>query len=96
MKKRMKRVFLTGLAVVIPAGLTIYVLFFIIDVMDNLLRVIPDNYQPEHLFGVHIPGLGVIVTVILLASFVVWSLNKGSNTRSENTTAPSTHLTLRP
>ncbi len=66
MKKKMKRVFLTGLAVVVPAGLTIYVLFFIIDVMDNLLRVIPDHYQPDHLFGVHIPGLGVIVTVILI------------------------------
>ena len=66
MKKKMKRIFLTGLAVVIPAGLTIYILFFIIDVMDNLLRIIPDSYQPDHLFRVHIPGLGVIVTVILI------------------------------
>ena len=66
MKKKMKRIFLTGLAVVIPAGLTIYILFFIIDMMDNLLRVIPDSYQPDNLFGVHIPGLGVIVTVILI------------------------------
>ncbi len=37
----MKRIFLTGLAVVIPAGLTLYILSFIIDMMDNLLRVIP-------------------------------------------------------
>jgi len=66
MKKKMKRIFLTGLAVVIPAGLTIYVLFFIIDVMDNLLGVIPDSYHPDQLFQVHIPGLGVIVTVILI------------------------------
>jgi uncharacterized membrane protein len=66
MKKKMKRIFLTGLAVVIPAGLTIYILFFIIDVMDSLLRVIPDSYHPDRLFQVHIPGLGVIVTVILI------------------------------
>ena len=66
MKKRMKRIFLTGLAVVIPAGLTIYILFFIIDVMDNLLTVIPASYHPDQLFQVHIPGLGVIVTVILI------------------------------
>ncbi len=66
MKKKMKRIFLTGLAVVIPAGLTIYVLFFIIDVMDNLLGVIPDSIHPDRLFGFHIPGLGVIVTVILI------------------------------
>ncbi|MHB8769770.1 MAG: DUF502 domain-containing protein [Syntrophales bacterium] len=62
----MKRIFLTGLAVVIPAGLTIYILFFIIDVMDSLLRVIPDSFHPDQLFQLHIPGLGVIVTVLLI------------------------------
>ena len=40
-KKKLKRVFLTGLAVVIPAGLTLYILSFIIGVMDSLLQVIP-------------------------------------------------------
>jgi uncharacterized membrane protein len=62
----MKRIFLTGLAVVIPAGLTIYILFFIIDMMDNLLRVIPDSYHPDKMLQLHIPGLGVIFTVILI------------------------------
>jgi uncharacterized membrane protein len=66
MKKKMKRIFLTGLAVVIPAGLTIYILFFIIDMMDNLLRIIPISYQPDSMFHHHIPGLGVIVTMILI------------------------------
>jgi uncharacterized membrane protein len=66
MKKKMKRIFLTGLAVVIPAGLTIYILFFIIDMMDNLLRVIPNSYHPDKILQLHIPGLGVIITVILI------------------------------
>jgi uncharacterized membrane protein len=66
LKKKLKRIFLTGLAVVIPAGVTLYILSFIIDVMDNLLRVIPQQYQPDNLFSVHIPGLGAIVTVILI------------------------------
>jgi uncharacterized membrane protein len=65
-KKKLKRIFLTGLAVVIPAGLTLYILSFIIGIMDNLLRVIPKHYQPDNLFGIHIPGLGAIVTVILI------------------------------
>lgn len=64
--KTMKRIFLTGLAVVIPAGLTIYILFFIINVMDSLLRIIPEEYQPVHLLNFHVPGLGVIVTVVLI------------------------------
>jgi uncharacterized membrane protein len=66
LKKKMKMVFLTGLAVVIPAGLTLYILFFIMDVMDNLLQVIPVQYQPDTLLGFHVPGLGAIVTVILI------------------------------
>jgi uncharacterized membrane protein len=65
-KKKLKRIFLTGLAVVIPAGLTLYILSFIIDVMANLLRVIPPRYQPDNLLGIHVPGLGAIVTVILI------------------------------
>jgi len=66
LKKSLKRIFLTGLAVVIPAGLTIYILSFIIGIMDNLLRVIPAQYHPDNLLLVHIPGLGAIVTVILI------------------------------
>lgn len=65
-KKKLKRVFLTGLAVVIPAGLTLYILSFIITLMDNLLGVVPADYHPDNLFGVHIPGLGAIVTVIII------------------------------
>jgi uncharacterized membrane protein len=65
-KKKVQRIFLTGLAVVIPAGLTIYILFFIINMMDSLLQVIPVDYQPDTLFGFHIPGLGVIVTIFLI------------------------------
>lgn len=66
LKKRMKRIFLTGLAVVIPVGLTIYILSFIMGLMDNLLRIVPAQYQPDNLLHVHIPGLGAIVTVILI------------------------------
>jgi uncharacterized membrane protein len=66
LKKKMKRIFLTGLAVVIPAGLTIYILSFIIGMMDRLLEIIPEMYQPDTLLKFHIPGLGVIVTVALI------------------------------
>lgn len=66
MKNKFKKIFITGLAVIIPIGLTIYVLFFLIDMMDNLLKIIPAKYQPEALFGIHIPGMGVIITVFLI------------------------------
>ncbi|MBN1614275.1 MAG: DUF502 domain-containing protein [Deltaproteobacteria bacterium] len=66
MNRSIKNIFLTGLVVVIPAGLTLYILFFLIDIMDRLLLIIPQRYQPDTLLHVHIPGLGLIFTIILI------------------------------
>jgi uncharacterized membrane protein len=65
-KNKLKNAFLAGLAVAIPIGLTIYILIFLIDLMDGLLRVIPPDYHPDRFLGVRIPGLGVIATVVLI------------------------------
>ena len=66
MKNKLKKIFITGLAIIIPIGLTLYILIFLIDMMDNLVKIIPFRYQPETLLGFRIPGLGVIVTVVLI------------------------------
>jgi len=66
MKPKLKNVFLAGLAVAIPVGLTIYILIFLIDLMDGLLRVIPAGLHPDQFLGFRIPGLGVIATLILI------------------------------
>jgi len=66
LKGKLKSIFLTGLAVITPIGLTLYILTFIIDLMDDLLTIIPKRYQPDTLLPFHIPGLGIIVTVILI------------------------------
>jgi uncharacterized membrane protein len=66
LKNSFKRIFITGLAVIVPIGLTLYILVFLINMTDSLLKVIPGGYQPEVLLGVRIPGLGVIVTVLLI------------------------------
>jgi len=66
LKKKLKQIFLTGLAVTIPIGLTLYILFFLIDIMDGLLKIIPVRYHPDTLLGIHIPGLGIIVTLSLI------------------------------
>jgi len=75
MKNKLKAVFLTGLAVIIPIGITVYILFFLIDIMDRILDVMPRQYHPDTWIGFHIPGLGVIVTlgVILLCGILMRS-----------------------
>jgi uncharacterized membrane protein len=66
LQKKIKHIFLTGLAVTIPVGVTIYILFFLVNLMDSLFLVIPHAYHPDNLLGFHIPGLGVIFTVVLI------------------------------
>jgi uncharacterized membrane protein len=73
-KKKIKTTFLTGIAAIIPVGVTVYILFHIISMMDNLLRIIPVRFQPDELLSFHIPGLGVIFTLVLI--FIVGLITK--------------------
>jgi uncharacterized membrane protein len=65
-RKSIKGVFLTGIAAIIPIGVTIFILYLIIGMMNNLVRVVPSRFHPDQLLSFHIPGLGVIVTLILI------------------------------
>lgn len=66
MQFNLKNIFLTGLAVIVPVGLTLYILVFLIGMMDGLLTFIPQKYHPASLIGFHIPGLGIIITILLI------------------------------
>ncbi len=55
-----------GLVVWVPVLVTIAVLRFIIDLLDRTMQLIPHAYQPEQLFGYSLPGLGVLLSLILL------------------------------
>ena len=66
MKPKLKNVFLAGLAVTIPVGMTIYILIFLIDLMDGLMRFVPAAYHPDSFVGFRVPGLGVIATIVLI------------------------------
>ena len=82
--KRLRRYFVAGLLVWLPLGVTIVIVRFLIGLMDKTLVFIPRQYHPEELLGIGVPGLGVILTVILLlitgvltANFVGRSFLKG-------------------
>ncbi len=68
MRTKLKSIFLTGIVVLIPIGVSIYIFFFLIAMMDHILAFIPDSLHPDTLLGFHIPGLGVMVTIILTLS----------------------------
>jgi uncharacterized membrane protein len=62
----MKRYFITGLLIWVPLVVTLWVLDFLIGTMDQSLRLLPPEWRPEALFGYHIPGLGAIVTLLVV------------------------------
>jgi uncharacterized membrane protein len=62
----LRRYFLSGLLVWIPIWVTIVVLRFIFNLLDGSLAYVPAKYQPSNLFGVNIPGLGVVFTIIVI------------------------------
>ena len=81
--------FLTGLVVVLPVGLTIYLIWTVIGWIDAwVLPLVPSSYRPEALlrlifgadFDWNIRGLGVIV--FLLFTVVVGWIAKGLIGRS--------------
>ncbi|MEO6421518.1 MAG: DUF502 domain-containing protein [Candidatus Nitrotoga sp.] len=62
----MKKYLLTGLLVWVPLGITIWVLDLTISALDQSLLLLPVNWYPDKLLGIHIPGLGVILTVVIV------------------------------
>ena len=62
----MKKYLLTGLLVWVPLGITAWVLNITIGMLDQSLLLLPLQWRPDAVLGIHIPGLGVILTVLIL------------------------------
>lgn len=59
----MKKYLLTGLLVWVPLGITFWVLDLTIGTMDQTLLLLPEQWRPDRVLGIHIPGLGIILTL---------------------------------
>ena len=62
----MKKYFITGLLVLVPLVITFWVLSSLIQTMDQSLLLLPEQWQPEQLFGFSMVGLGAILTVAVV------------------------------
>ena len=63
---RIRRYFVAGLLVWLPLVATYLVLSFAIRLIDRTLLLLPPQFRPEVLIGFEIPGLGVILTLVLI------------------------------
>ena len=68
MRRFIRRYVIAGLLVWVPIVVTVLVVRFILDLMDQTLLLLPAVARPEALFGFHIPGLGLLLALVLLIS----------------------------
>jgi uncharacterized membrane protein len=62
----LKKYFITGLLIWVPLGITAWVLSLIVRSMDQSLLLLPQAIHPEHLLGIYIPGLGALLTLLVV------------------------------
>jgi len=67
MMSRIRTYFLTGLVVAGPAAVTLWLIWWFVTWVDNLVRpLIPVDYRPETYLPVKIPGFGLIIVFVAL------------------------------
>ncbi|HJX16999.1 MAG TPA: DUF502 domain-containing protein [Acidiferrobacterales bacterium] len=72
----LRRYLIAGLLVWLPIVATVLILKFLIDLVDRTLLLLPAMAQPETLIGFRIPGLGFLLSgvVLLVTGMVVTNL----------------------
>jgi len=70
-----KKYLITGLLIWIPLVITIWVLKVIFDALDQSLLLLPAEFRTESWLGTHIPGLGAILTVLVVLLTGVFATN---------------------
>jgi uncharacterized membrane protein len=62
----LRKYFISGLLVWVPVIITVFVIKFIVDLLSKSLLLLPEHLQPDALFGFHLPGSGVILTLLVI------------------------------
>ena len=71
----MKKYLITGLLIWIPLVITLWVLKLVVDTLDQTLLLLPEQFQTERWLGLHVPGMGVIMTLVIVLLTGVFAAN---------------------
>jgi uncharacterized membrane protein len=71
----MRKYFIAGLLIWIPLAITVWVLKLVVDVLDQSLLLLPDSLHTENWLGVHVPGLGAILTLVIVLLTGIFATN---------------------
>jgi len=62
----LRRYLVAGVLVWLPILATLWVITFIVGLMDSILTWLPERYQPLALVGFRLPGFGIVVALVVL------------------------------
>jgi Uncharacterized conserved protein len=62
----MKKYFITGLLVLVPLFITVWVISGLVGMMDQSLFLLPETWRPKAQLGLDIPGMGAILTLLII------------------------------
>ena len=75
-RHKLKNYFFTGLLLVVPVALTFLVVRWLVNLMDSMLiSVLPGTLHPDLLFGISIPGVGLVATLLLILAIGMLAAN---------------------
>ena len=71
--RAVRRYLINGLLIWVPVLVTVLVVRFILQLMDQTLLVLPRSIRPDTLLGLHIPGFGAVLglLIVLLTGLLV-------------------------
>jgi len=75
LKNPIRRYFITGLLVWVPIVITVWVLSVLVGTMDQTLLLLPSAFRPETWLGVYIPGMGALLTLLVIFLTGVFGAN---------------------
>jgi uncharacterized membrane protein len=64
--RRIRNYLIGGLLVWIPILITFWVLRFLSGILDQSLLLLPPSWRPEAVFGTYVPGVGIVLSLLLL------------------------------
>ena len=62
----MRKYFITGLLILVPLAITLWVLHAVISTMDQSLLLLPVEWRPEKLVGFQVLGIGTVLTLLII------------------------------
>ena len=62
----LRKYLIAGLLVWLPLAATVVIIKLLIDLLNKTILLFPPELQPETLFGISIPGFGIIIGVLIL------------------------------